>query len=100
MPSFSTEVAHSLGQSVAQNKLTKFLQQMVKQYEDHISHADGVWEGNILKYTLTTFGMKIDGQVTVTEDKVLADGHLPIAALLLKSKIVDGVRGALQDALA
>ena len=100
MPSFSTEVPHSLGQSAAQNKLAQFLEEMIERYKDHISHADGTWEGNILKYTLTTFGMKIDGRLTVTEDKVTADGNLPFAALILRGKIVDGVRDALESALA
>ena len=100
MPSFSTEVTHSLGQAAAQDKLSEFLERMVEKYRNHISHADGVWEGNILKYTLTTFGMKIDGKLTVTEDAVTADGNLPFAALVLKGKIVDGVRDALQTALA
>ncbi len=100
MPSFSTEVPHTLGQSTAQGKLAKFVDQMIEQYQDQISHADGVWEGNILKYTLTTFGMKIDGKLTVTDNKVTADGNLPFAALILRGKIVEGVRDALEAALA
>jgi hypothetical protein len=44
--------------------------------------------------------MTIDGQVTVTDDKVTADGNLPFAAMILRGKIVDGVRDALEAALA
>ncbi len=100
MPSFSTEVPHSLGQAAAQDRLTGFLERIVEQYRNQLGEVDGVWEGNTLNYRLTTYGMKINGKVTVTEDKVQADGNLPFAALVLKSKITDGIRDALQAALA
>ena len=100
MPSFSTEVPHSLGQAHAQDRLATFLERMVEQYQDRISQVEGAWEGNVLNYSLTTFGMKFSGQLTVAEDRVLADGDLPLAALMLKGQIANGVKQALQAALA
>ena len=100
MPSFSTEVSHSLGQADARDRLTTFLEQMVEQYQDRISQVDGAWEGNVLNYTLTTFGMTISGKLTVSEDRVLAHGDLPLAAIMLKGQIANGVKKALLSALA
>jgi hypothetical protein len=100
MPSFSTEVHHSLGQVSAQDRLSTFLERMVEQYQDHISQVEGAWDGNVLNYSLTTFGMTISGKLTVAEDRVQANGELPLAAIMFKGRITEGVREALQSALA
>lgn len=100
MPSFSTEVPHGLGRAVAQDRLASFIDRMVERYQDHLSHIEGVWEGHVLKYTLTALGMKVSGKVIVADDVVRADGELPLAAALLKSKIARNVKEALEAALA
>lgn len=100
MPSFSTEVPHDLGQAVARDRLATFIDRMVQRYGEHLSHVDGIWEGNVLTYTLTALGIRVSGRVVVAEDVVRADGELPLAAALLKSRIARNVKEALEAALA
>ena len=100
MPGFTTEVPHSLGQEAALEKLKGFLLQVQERYAKEISDVDGSWTDNVLNYQFTTYGIKIDGILTVKEDVVKMDGSLPFAALMFKGKISDSIRVALEKAIA
>ena len=54
----------------------------------------------MLKYALTTFGIKITGKITLQEDKVQLEGELPFAAMMFKGKIEQGIREQLGALLA
>ena len=77
-----------------------FLETMEKKYKDQISDMDGSWSDNILNFSFNTFGIKIDGKMTVAEDNVQMDGELPFAAMMFKGKIASGIQEALEKALA
>lgn len=100
MPGFSTEVSHSLGQEVAQQRLESFLQKIIERYKDQVSDISGEWVGNVLDFSMTTYGINIKGKVIVEEDKVRMDGELPFAAMMFKGKITNEIQEALQKALA
>jgi len=100
MPSFNVEVPHSLGQDAAKTRMESFLETMEKKYKDQISDMDGSWSDNILNFSFNTFGIKIDGKMTVGEDTVQMDGELPFAAMMFKGKIASGIQEALEKALA
>ena len=100
MPGFATEVPHSLGQEVALEKVKGFLSQVEQRYAKEISEIDGSWTDNVLNYKLTTFGIKIDGTITVEEDIVKMEGSLPFAAMMFKGKISESIRVALEKAIA
>ncbi len=99
MPSFSTEVPHSLGQQAAREKLESFLDTLREKYKDQVSGLEGEWQDDVLTYKLTTFGITIKGRISVESDKVRVDGDIPFAALMFKGKIVDGIKDALTQAL-
>ena len=100
MPSFNVQVPHSLGQDAAKARMESFLETMEKKYKDQISDMDGSWSDNILNFSFSTFGIKIDGKMTVAEDNVQMDGELPFAAMMFKGKIASGIQEALEKALA
>lgn len=100
MPSFNVQVPHSLGQDAAKARMDFFLETMEKKYKDQISDMDGSWSDNILNFSFNTFGIKIDGKMTVAEDNVQMDGELPFAAMMFKGKIASGIQEALEKALA
>ena len=100
MPGFSTEVPHSLGQEAALDKLKGFLLQVQERYAKEISEVDGEWTDNVLIYQFTTYGIKIDGTITVEEDVVKMEGSLPFAAMMFKGKISNSIRVALEKAVA
>ena len=52
------------------------------------------------QYALMTFGIKIDGTLTVEDDTVKMEGSLPFAAMMFKGKISDSIRVALEKAIA
>jgi len=80
--------------------MDSFLETMEKKYKDQISDMDGSWSDNILNFSFNTFGIKIDGKMTVAEDNVQMDGELPFAAMMFKGKIASGIQEALEKALA
>ena len=100
MPSFSTEVPHNLGLEGAKEKLDSFLERVGEKYKGQIGEMEGGWEGNVLKYAFSTFGIKISGSMAVEEDKVALNGELPFSAMMFKGKIAGGMKEALEKALA
>lgn len=100
MPGFNTEVSHNLGRDAAVEKLKGFLEQVQERYPKQISEVDGSWSDNVLSYEFTTFGIKVDGTLTVEEEVVKMEGNLPFAAMMFKGKISDSIKVALEKAIA
>ena len=100
MPSFSTEVPHSLGQEQAKEKLDNLIEKIGEKYKGQIGEMDGGWEGNVLTYSFSTFGIKISGSMAVAEDKVELNGDLPISAMMFKGKIAGQMKEAVEKALS
>lgn len=100
MPGFNTEVPHELGKDAAVEKLKGFLDQVKSRYPKEISEIEGDWAENILTYAFTTFGIKVDGKLTVEDEVVKMDGNLPFAAMMFKGKISNSIKVALEKAIA
>ena len=100
MPSFSTEVPHSLGQDAAKERLDSFLEKIGEKYKGQIGEMEGGWEGNVLSYSFSTFGIKVSGRMSVAEDTVALDGEIPFSAMMFKGKIANGMKEALEKVLA
>ncbi len=99
MPSFSADIPHSLGQAPAQARMEHFLDQIREKYQDQVGDLEQEWEGNVLRYRFTTFAIKVSGAVTVAEDSVHVTVDLPFSALIFKSKIVGGIKQAIEKEL-
>ena len=100
MPSFSTEVDHSLGREEATTRLKGFVDLVAERYKDQVSHMEGNWEDNVLTFALTTYGFTISGNLTVDDDKARLKGNLPFAAMAFRGKIEQSIESEIRGALS
>ena len=68
MPEFNASVDHQLSVEDATEKLKAFLDHVKQEYGEQVSKLDGTWDSNVLTFTLTTYGLDIEGVLTVGED--------------------------------
>ncbi len=92
MPSMKIDVAHTLGKDAAVESLKGFLGRIREKYQDQVSDFEEAWAENVLTYSFKTYGFKISGVITVTDDEVSLDGKLPIAAMAFRGKIEQSIR--------
>ncbi len=95
IPSFNTEVAHSLGQTRAKERIMDLINQIRQQYQDQVTDFSSDWIENTLKFTLTTYGFDISGTVQVEESRALVAGNLPFLAVPFRQKIEQSIAGEL-----
>jgi putative polyhydroxyalkanoate system protein len=100
MPAFTAEVPHSLGQKAARERLDHFLDKIGEKYKGQISDLSGAWNDDVLSFSFSTFGIKINGTMTVDDNMVRLNGELPFSAMIFKGKIVGGIQEALAKALS
>lgn len=100
MPKFSTEVSHSLGQADATERLKDFVQDAQKRFGEHVDKMDGSWNDSVLDFSISTFGMKITGTMTVNESAVQVGGQLPLAAMPFRGKVEQTIADELKQALS
>lgn len=100
MPSFSAEVSHTLGQAAATDRLKDFVQDAQQRFGEHVSAMDGSWNDNVLDFSLSAFGMKITGTMTVDESGVRVAGQLPLTAMPFRGKIQQTIAAELEQALS
>ena len=99
MPKFNVEVSHGLGQQQARDRLSKFLEVLRSKFEDQVSNFEGAWDGDILNFGFSTFGIKVSGGLTVMEDTVAIEGDLPFSAMMFKGKIESSIEAELEKLL-
>lgn len=99
MPDFATSVDHQLGSEVATEKLKSFLDNIREEYGEQVSRLEGEWDGPVLTFSMTTFGLDIDGTLTVSEEEAAVKGTLPFMALAFRGRIENSIRDNLQKAL-
>jgi hypothetical protein len=100
MPGFKAEVAHGLGQAQAIERLKLFAEQMRERYQEEVSQISGAWKEHILDFSLTTFGMTINGTLTVEDAVARVAGQLPLAAAFFRGQIEQSIAAELQKALS
>ncbi len=100
MPGFSTDVPHTLGKEEATERLKTFLDKVKQRYQDQVSALDGNWADNVLNFSLTTYGFKIDGSLIVEDNVAKLSGNLPFAAVAFRGKIEKSIASELEKALS
>ena len=68
MPSFSTEVAHQLGQQEAMERLKDYVEEIRRHYQDQVTNLEGSWEDNSLSVSFTSYTFKINATLTVEDE--------------------------------
>ncbi|HEY4232847.1 MAG TPA: polyhydroxyalkanoic acid system family protein [Lacipirellulaceae bacterium] len=95
MPKFHVVVPHPLSQQDAITKLNGFIDLLRSRYKDQLSGLEESWEGNVLSFGFKTYGIQVNGKITVSDHQLDLDGDLPIAAMMFKGKIESTIRDEL-----
>lgn len=87
MPKLNTQVANSLGKEKAKEKLDYMAERMERDYGDKVKNMERVWEEDTLNISFEAMGFKIKSILSVSEDAVDVESHLPLAALPFKGMV-------------
>ena len=87
MPKLSMSVPHSLGQEEASQRLKQKFSSIKETYKDQVSDLEEEWNGNVLNFRFTTYGVTIKGDVTAAPSDVKVKADLPMVAMMLKGTI-------------
>lgn len=99
MPKITIDIPHNHGREASLDKLKTFLERVKQKYADKVSALEGEWSENVLKFSLTTFGITINGTLTVEETIAKFVGDIPFAAMMFKGQIEKGIREELEKCL-
>jgi hypothetical protein len=99
MPKFNVSVPHPLSQQDATEKLNRFVEVLEDKYKDKVSELSQSWDGNVLVFHFKTYGIPIDGRITVSDNNLAVDGDLPFTAIMFKGKIESSIREQLERVL-
>ena len=99
MPKISLTVPHALGQEKATDRLKTLIEHMRSSQQGRMGEVQESWEGNVLKFAFSTFGMKMQGETAVNAADVHMDLEIPFAAMMFKGKIEGEMREQLERIL-
>lgn len=87
MPAFHVVVPHGLGRQEARRRLEGFLASARERLSGRVSEMSGTWTGDELDFSMTTYGLKLSGKLSVLDDCIRIDGQLPFAAVAFRGQI-------------
>ena len=100
MPKLNITHPHSLGQEQAVQRLKGQFSAIKESYKDEISTLEERWNETAMNFRLITRGATVTGDVNVEPAEVNVDVHLPLVAMIFKSKIESRIRERLAEILA
>jgi hypothetical protein len=93
VPKINFEIPHSLSAEEARGKLERFTESLP---QDQVSDLEQSWSDNTLTFGFKTFGIKIAGNLTAADQRLLVDIELPFSAMMFKGKIESEVKKQLE----
>jgi hypothetical protein len=78
---------HQLGQEEAQRRVTRKLEDLRAQFAGEIGESTISWEGNVAHVTVSFLAQTALARVTVSDDEVTVDAHLPLLLAPLAGNI-------------
>ena len=84
MPKINLEIPHTLSAEQARAKLEHFTEKLPK---DQVSDLEQTWNGDTLTFSFKTMGLKLGGDLTAADQKLIVSLDLPFAAMMFKGKI-------------
>jgi putative polyhydroxyalkanoate system protein len=100
MPKFSVQVPHSLPQAEARTRLERFAESLQQKFQKQVSDLHQSWEDDTLRFRFKTFGIPLDGGITVSDTDLNVDGNLPFSAMMFRGKIESTIREELERLVA
>lgn len=92
MPKVVSKIEHELGQQEAIQRLKKACE-----WAHGVSDLKETWSENVMEFSASIQGIRIDGNVEVAKNSVKFTGKIPVIALPFKSWIPNILRNALKD---
>lgn len=99
MPKFKLAIPHAMSHEDARERVRSYTEKAREFYGDQASDLQHDWDGDRLGFGFKTFGMKIEGALTVEPNQVVVEGDLPFAAAMFKGRIESGIREQLERIL-
>lgn len=96
MPKFGVRVPHTLTKDEARSRLERFIEMLESKFANQVSDLSQSWEGDTLKFHFKTYGIPLDGGITVADSELNLAGDLPFAAMMFKGKIESQIREQLE----
>src|SRR3954469_1324712 len=100
MPKFGVRVPHQLSKDDARSRLERFVEMIEAKYADRVSDLQQSWEGDTLKFHFKTYGIPLDGGITVADKELNVAGDIPFTAMMFKGKIESEIREQLEKIVA
>ena len=92
MPRISLETPHALGQEEALRRVKGKVVELKVAHQSHYSNLRESWTGSTLSFGFRAAGMKVSGSATVGTSEVKLTANLPLAAMLVKGKIIQRIQ--------
>ena len=100
MPKFGVRVPHTLTKDEARSRLERFIEVISSKYSSQVGDVEQAWDGDTLNFKFKTYGIAIDGGITVAENELDLAGDIPFAAMMFKGKIESEIREQLERIVA
>ncbi|MCI0335244.1 MAG: polyhydroxyalkanoic acid system family protein [Planctomycetes bacterium] len=100
MPKFGVRVPHQLTQQEAHSRLERFAEVLQDKFKDQVRDLQQSWEGETLRFQFKTYGIPLDGGITVTDEELNLAGDLPFSAMMFRGKIESAIREQLERLVA
>ena len=100
MPKFGVRVPHNLTKDEAHERLERFAEMLQEKFANQVSDLQQSWEGDTLRFHFKTYGIPLDGGITVAENELNLAGELPFAAVMFRGKIESEIREQLERIVA
>jgi len=100
MPKFGVRVPHTLTKDEARSRLERFIEMLEAKFANQLSDLKQSWDGDTLRFHFKTYGIPLDGGITVAESELVLAGDIPFAALMFKGKIESEIREQLEKIVA
>jgi len=93
VPKINLEIPHQYSAEDSREKLARFTESLPT---DQVSDLEQSWNENTLSFGFKTFGIKIGGDLTAADQKLLVDIDVPFSAMMFKGKIESEMKKQLE----
>jgi putative polyhydroxyalkanoate system protein len=100
MPKFGVQVPHTLTKEEARARLERFAEMLEAKFANQVSDLQQSWDGDTLKFHFKSYGIPLDGGITVADKELKVAGDLPFTAMMFKGKIESSIREQLEKIVA
>ena len=90
------QIPHNLGREAASNRL----REQLPRFEDKVSDLEQQWQDHTVTFKFKAAGFPVSGTMAVEDAATNVDVNVPLAALLFKGMIEEGLRRELTTILA